>query len=58
MSEKNYKSEEKPAKYVNSNIPLLEEQHFQLRVLALQQGRTLRDLLTEIVREYLTKNGL
>lgn len=53
MSEKINCKEEKPVKYVNSNIPLLEEHHFQLRILALQQGRTLRDMLTEIISNYL-----
>lgn len=43
----------KTTKYVNSNIPLLAEDHLKLRLIALEQGRTLRDLLTEIIGEYL-----
>ena len=47
---------EKSGKYVNSNIPLPAEDHLKFRMIALKQGRTLRDLLTEIIGEYLSKN--
>lgn len=64
MSEKNKaitkrtdnNSREEATKYVNSNVPLLAEGHLKLRLIALKQGRTLRNLLTEIIGEYLSKN--
>lgn len=64
MSEKNEaiikrtdnNSREETTKYVNSNVPLLAEDHLKLRLIALKQGRTLRNLLTEIIGEYLSKN--
>lgn len=48
MSEKNKaitkrtdnNSREEATKYVNSNVPLLAEDHLKLRLIALKQGRT------------------
>lgn len=41
------------ALYVNSNIPLLKEQHTKLRILAMLQQKTLKQLFTEMIDEYL-----
>lgn len=41
------------AEYVNSNIPLLKEQHTKLRILAMLQQKTLKQLFTEMIDEYL-----
>lgn len=45
----------KEKKYINSNIPLLEEQHIALRIIAMKRGKTLRELLPEIIGEWLQK---
>lgn len=50
---------EQPQKptYVNSNIPLLEEHHQQLRMIAVRDKKTMRELFTTIIKKYLEENG-
>lgn len=44
-------------KYVNSNIPLLEEHHQALRMIAIKKKKTMRELFTTIITKYLEDNG-
>lgn len=46
------------AEYVNSNIPLLKEQHTKLRILAMLQQKTLKQLFTEMIDEYLKNHEI
>lgn len=45
--------EKEVVKYVNSNVPLLEEHHLQLRIIAMKEGKTLKQLLPEIIGKWL-----
>lgn len=47
------KSQKEKPEYINSNIPMLKEQHQKLRIVAMIEGKTLKELLPQIIQEYL-----
>lgn len=46
------------SEYINSNIPLLKEQHMKLKILAMMQNKTLKQLLPEIIQQYLDEHKI